>query len=776
MFDPFEAWMEASLAFFRQRRLDPFSSEQDDLEAQVREEIKEKEKVLREVAEGMPIHAFETVRDAVGMHSLHRPISELVADIEKQGISPEQKEYLLSVVGDSEWTFMGNGIRFMRALQHDVGELLRHYDHLDEQRRGMAIHREGAALSFDSLPHAVWVEAWLVAGNKEHIPPSPKQWLNWYTTAAKSLTSLGKDQRPSDYLWELASLCYELGHSDIEKFLGGVLYSTLLHREHAEARAKEIYPKIDYHIPTLFQPGMTIQMRSGKAAMRARIDTHPYFVFKIVSDEEAANLRAVYDVIQNPQSSHWRVASFQFGTTEPTENDLGKLVKAVKADKDLEDHFTLPCVRTSGIVFPFFQDVLIAMEYAGENLADEIGRAQTAAEKEALYERGLDQLRRFHLLVTENTIAVDGEPRISPNIATYADQPRLPHINYRDFLRKKIFGTDNPDPLKRNRRLPENKLFPLVLQEAEPIFAYLDRRFLGVMVLDTDETNFAKDGLIDISPHWGNTCWDLARFLYDGSFLLKQDVDRTKLRDNYISRTIDKMMQMSQWHTGTKEWSFVEKELLKMYDSFPSREEFIRQLEPLLQGVTLCGMNVFVAHTICQSVMDWDYCRSDSREVMRKTIQAAAILVTMGEVGSLWNYSHTLEEEGKEHQFICSLLDTEHDSHKMSEEQERVGRELEHAVRDSCALMSQQGFGSLRVYWESYLQDTGVIPPQCFGESSLPSLCMIPTLYDDVHHATGRTSHDCEGEEHSLQLGYLLSGLTQALDLLQRASERESAR
>ena len=49
MFDPFEDWIERSLTFFRQRRLDPFSSEQDDLEAQVRAEIKEKEKVLREV-------------------------------------------------------------------------------------------------------------------------------------------------------------------------------------------------------------------------------------------------------------------------------------------------------------------------------------------------------------------------------------------------------------------------------------------------------------------------------------------------------------------------------------------------------------------------------------------------------------------------------------------------------------------------------------------------------------------------------------------------------
>lgn len=786
MDDPFEAWLGESLVFFRQRRLDLFDKKGDDLEYQVRQGIEERGQSLQWIADGKSVYTMRSLGEMFSS-APSVPIGFLASQIVNKERPPEEEQFLFDMLGSSQKDFVRNGIRFMGTMQHDIAELLRHDVLLPEQRRAMRIQDE-VPLGNDPTLQEVWLDAWWAAYHRAHddVHPSTEHWLQWYNTAAKHLTSLAPTEKPSGHLWELAYLCYFLtpqDHETVERFLGGVLYSTLLHREGAEARAEEIYPSIDACIPELFIAGNSVPLRPGKGALRATIDTHPYFVFKAVSPDEARNLQAIYEVIKEPRSSYWRVASFKLNRERP--EDFRSLVEAVQSDPTLRDHFNLPCVRTSGIAFRFAcgEQSFIAMEYAGTTLADEIQGVRNQEQKERLYRRGLDQLGRFHLLVTENTIPVQGEFRIAPNVATSHDQPVLPVADYRELLERKITGTVNHS--QKPTRLPRNTLFPLVMAEAEPLIHYLTYQFLGVTVGDADETNFAHDGLIDVSPCWGNTCWDIARFLYGGSYVLKQDIDRARVRDQYIADTIDRMMRMSEWFAAGVDPSRFQEEHFELYDGFSTRDEYMTCVRMMLEGITppeshLRTREALIAHSLYQAAIDWEYCRSNSAEEMRKTIQAAAILVGMAEVGSLWNQYQAIGEEIPERQWLCRALGARDDSNVLQEEQHRVRTELAYAVRDSCALMSGQGWGALRVYWEGYLQETRAIPADCFGESSLPSSAMIPSLYDDVHRAIQEKSNPFpkrEGDRFTKGLALAFKGVTEAFGILQRqASAKEPAR
>ncbi len=568
-----------------------------------------------------------------------------------------------------------------------------------------------------------WASAWYSSfkAKQEGRTLQQDEWMNWYTTAAVILTKPQDYRKVADYVWELAELAYTVPSDPLMRFLGGVLLCSVMHREGAQHAPKTIIPELERLLPIVLQPGNHVSMREGKTAWRVAIDEKPYFVFKQVTAQDAHLLETVHEVAQDPTASHWRIATSKVNMHDPSEvAHIDDVVTQVKGDERHQHDTRVWCVKPVGVSLRIDGgDSVIAMEYAGGTLADRIAGNRWPPDQELAYMEIVEVLQRFHLIMTENAFKVDGRYYLTQHLVSYRTSPVLPEVDYAALVRRKLVGTPEQP------RLGENQFLGMLMKDVGVIAAYLARGCLGVTVVDTDETNFTDEGLIDLNPRWGNVCWDLARLLYGGSYVLKQGIDRAAMRDHYMhtmTRTMIETSLISKEGEG-QTFADVEKKLRFYFGLVETREQFIESLAASLKTVTPSTLpeylvNALIAHSSYTAALDWDYCRGrDSWEDMICYTQASGILVAMGEVGSQWNQLQRCEEGTVEYLYMRN--------------------ELGSAIGHSLALMYQQGFGELGGCWRAYLDESGKIPPELIQETTSPDLrgMMVPDLRTEIRMA-----------------------------------------
>jgi hypothetical protein len=329
------------------------------------------------------------------------------------------------------------------------------------------------------------------------------------------------------------------------------------------------------------------------------------------------------------------------------------------------------------------------MHNAGRTLAQRLKGVSDKEGREKLCRDDLEKLAKFHLIVTENLTETGGVFYASPMMADYAVSPVVPVVDFRKLIERRVAGSEG-------ERLGDHDYLRLLSAEVHRLSTFLELGLRAAVMLDTDDTNITERGIIDLQKlSVGNMMYDVARFLYGPSWRLKGEVDRTHLRDHYISTITGWVSDTSVVH-NTDPHGFVEhrKEMDKIKTWEKLRGESYGVFVQLGGGIMPHAKPAFVEAATLRSVngmlMDW-YCdRPSSVGRMQEECQAAAILVTMGEVGALVRQLG-LFSEGSDH-----YRETEY--------------ELRCAVHTSLALMHYQGFHELGRNWRTYLKGSGKIP------------------------------------------------------------------
>ncbi len=729
MYDAFEERVLPALDFLQQRRFDLFNPQFDEQERDLFSYVASLREPLQQVADGLAVKAFLYFKDHAFWRTKHEQQRhrEVLDRLRSEGVKEEELAFLRAMNGDSDNDLLNNALTLMRTYQFACQELLRHERLLPEQRAIQGT-LEGRMVA-DHLPswysspadelhlqntRFTWASAWYATLHATETQPlDRREWNLWFTTVQNAALRSTEYRPVQNYLWELAKLAYSAPTDPQRKFLGGALYASFLARQNADHLVEKVSAELAELLPTILRPENHSYLRAGKTAWRVSSDEKPDFIFKSVSRQDARLLNSIHAIVQNPLASYWRMASFMVALEDPARVEA--TVEEVKKNQALEHLFRIECVKPAGVVIPTSEDnlVVIGMENAGENLADKIKAAADPAEKELLYLAAVQMLEKFHFLVTEHALLVGGQYYLTIHPLTYKDQPAVPRIDYTALVKEKILGKNGKS------RLPQNVFFDLVLEDAQKLTAYLGLGCQGVAIVDADETNFAWDGIIDLNPRWGNMCWDIARLLYGGSYVLKRGLHKQGLRDYYASAMVRIAVETSMLskEAGNRSFEEVQEELDKCFSQYQRREDFIESIRKQLYAITPSYLpddiiEALASFTANGAAQDWDYCRKDSMDTIIYNIQAAGILVGMSEVGSLWNRLQQYQ--------------------KGTTDYDVTQQELQGAVEHSYTLMKLQGFSAMARYWEEYLRESKVVPSEPIPEDSTLRSVAIPNLSEIV--------------------------------------------
>ena len=717
--DPFQERVEKSLPVLRRIRYNPFGTEDSDEEKRIFKYIDEHFEPFCWTAEGGGVDAFKYQREHVAwqLKNVKMTFEESTILTEKatgKKMSREERKFAKQVFDrGGPRQYIEEGLEYMIQAQCACAELLRHKICIEEQRVYLrALHQKGEGwlktlfisfrkdtellkeLDFDGgneeriiATKMSWVKAWDSAIARR--TPTFEEWHTWYELIHANLDDDRTYQNIKLYLWELAQLSYELPTDPVQKFLGGTIYHMIARKEGAKPVEKHLASALGTiaEEQNIFSAPHYTLIREGKKAGHFILDTNVRLIFKPATMEDAKLLDTVHSVVQEPSAMYWRLAAIDPRCRPGAQKEeLKDVVEELKRNPKAMKLCELDCVRPAGVRIETSKGMHIALLNAGKTLAEKVKEATTIDEKHRLYEGALNQLRKLHFVATENVIRVRQQHYLTPSAHLYDDYPVLPEFSLEKVIHRRV-----------GERLGITEKFRKLFMDVAQIQDFHQKSFYGVLHLDDDETNFAEQGLIDITPRWGPIAFDVARLLYGGSRQLKKGLDIKRLRDYYVDTLLEFGKKTNQLSTALP-WEKVQEENKQWY----SREQFmaymmnhyvpITQMMQKEKGMILMPEDIVEAlasRTSSSATVDWDYSRRESRQDLEEQIQTAGIIVTMGEVGS---YTKQMTQFPKE-----------------SQEWKYAREERALAVQASLTLMKYQGFQELHTNWRFYLEESGKI-------------------------------------------------------------------
>ena len=716
----FEVWRSITLDFLRRRRYAPFDSSVDVYEAHFFASIDERADSFARLPSGKDLGLMGIVHTLRNVGSYDPPLEFALPHL---WILYEDEAKVREVAGrwgnGGEMDFLADIVHYIERQSVSHYELLRHRRLLPEQRKLCSfLEKEDSKSGLFKLLGTFWERAFgKISGNEYHIKLawarswrevsvdtadgflSEEQWDEAYGVVLGTMGTPALYDVTKDFIWELAELNYHHAPDKVRRLLGGTLFTTILDIEDAEDIKEEVALSLSPLVADddLFTPQYFNRFHPSREAGCFHVDTGNWFVFKRTTSREADALLAVNKIMKDPAATEWRLAArydeyFRSKEVQAgmSPGGLAQMMRSYGDDPALQAWFDLPCVKDTGLVIQGEDDsCLITMHNAGRTLAQRLKEVGDKEGREKLCRDDLEKLAKFHLIVTENLTETGGVFYASPMMADYAISPVVPLVDFRKLIERRVVGSGG-------ERLGDNGYLRLLSSEVHRLSTFLELGLRAAVMLDTDDTNITERGIIDLQKLGvGNMMYDVARFLYGPSWRLKGDVDRAMLRDHYISTLTSWVSDTSVVH-NTDPDGFVKhrKEMDKIKTWEKLRKNAYAMFVQLGDGIMPHAKPAFVEAATLRSVngmlMDW-YCdRPSSVGRMREECQAAAILVTMGEVGALVRQLR-LFSEGSDH-----YRETEY--------------ELRSAVHTSLTLMHYQGFHALGKNWRTYLKGSGKIP------------------------------------------------------------------
>ncbi|MFA6889266.1 MAG: hypothetical protein WC254_07265, partial [Candidatus Woesearchaeota archaeon] len=404
-------------------------------------------------------------------------------------------------------------------------------------------------------------------------------------------------------------------------------------------------------------------------------------------------------LVQRYGDLHTKPVSFESDDPDPTGEAIARIKKRIQEDPEWSKYFSLSCVRPAGLVVPGSGETrIISMQNAGKTLSRQLDDEMDTNKQRELYENALAILAKFHFISTTNLLRVKGICTPIPHLIL-RDGFTVPTLQYEQLITRRVVGSQEKPRLGLNRGLEE------IMYEVRRIGDFLDRGCFGLVMQEPCEENIAESGLIDMGKlSLGNFLYDAARFLYGASFERKRHIDLHNLREHYIASLTGPVEETHNAKNPLSGRNYEESR--EHYSHFRTNTELIRCcMDYFLEHIRSEGVpsevaeelgndviSEFISRPLIESIMDWDCCRIGAAERMREFCQASAILVCMGETGAL---VYQLENERKRNDPV---------------RKQYLETELRHAVRNSLAFMSYQGYSRLANMWAWYLSESGKIP------------------------------------------------------------------
>lgn len=737
-------WIDTGITLLRRRRYHPLQFTRDFLEERALFKKIDEQDVAHQ---GFAEHDFSSLLKAthtarnMATHKLpltmYIPILALLyGDAEKASVVAEHWD------NGGQIQFESDLVGYFEKLRWADYELLRHQRLLPEQRKMMLFLREqprdaslvdllNASPKIDGESGNVrynklaWGRAWNALPH-EHAVLTSEHWDEAYGIVLGTVGwTSALYEATKDYLDELAELTYRHAPDNVRTLLGGTLYATLLDAKKAnvlkEDVAKELEPLVQDD--SLFTDEHFERFHPAKEAGCFHVDRGHWFVFKKTITKEAEAHRAIAGIMKDPAATTWRIAARydpwfsdpQVKARTPT-GEVHTMMQSYAENPELQHWFELPCVKDAGVVVQGEGDTrVIAMHNTGKTLAEQLQEANTREERETLCGRALEMLAKYHLIVTENLSEVNGIFYASPWIVDYEVCPVIPRLNYQTLIERRVAGI-------HGERLGKGPFYDDILVEVERIGAFLELGIPAAILTDVDDTNIAEVGIIDLEKQaLGNRMYDVARFLFGGSWRLKKDINRAMLRDQYIatlSRWVNDTSVVHNVMPGQFEdhrQKFAElKSPRKMREfAYQFFEPFSREFSPQATPAFIEALTLRSVHAL---LMEWYCYRPGAETRLQEECQAAAIIATMGETGAL--------------AYQCEALQ------KGTQAHEHARTELAYMVQHSFALMYYQGFESFAWKWKEYLKQSGKIPEEMFKDDPTPLAgTLLPNLSTRIDEA-----------------------------------------
>lgn len=675
-----------AIPFLRGRRRNPSDPTGDATEHEIRAHFTEKAESLRFVTSGEVLEGFRRIQCLFRRSSVELPIglAQTALDIL---YSPEEAARQRANWGkDSLDNLQGEIVRYFAKLGEDIREVQRHLVLLPQQR-AFELYMKGES------PGAL-IAPWFQIPNRR----DPKDLeavvandirITWGITryalsrgAAIETNTLEcwwaalQQHDPvyaqtKDYLRELAELRYAYAEREI-KFWWGLIYAICLARERDEEKKSVIEKELGGLAEStgIFEGCAFIPLRDGKKAGRLSVDGLAAIVLKPTTQYEVNMVRAVRTIAACPMATGVRMAMYHHhlwtGDRLSAEN-MPAMIDDVMTDPLLHEHFDVPRAPDYDVIIPLSGGRhVIALENIGPAVAEML--ATDPARREDHCRRALDVLRRFHHLMTENLVFVKGTAYAAPQVDDFKHKSVIPPLNYEQLIRRRVEGSGC-------LRLGGGNAFEKLIPDVQRIGAFLDIACVGVIVVDTDDSNIGNR-IIDLEKvALGNWMYDVARFLYGPSWTAKDGVNRAALRDEYITN-FQREVVRTEFIPSPLLTNLTLGALSHMFSHWEDRHEFVAFSKPIWEKETRKRygndynddiVEAVSSLTTNTSLLAWSCVRSYAAHYMVHACQAAAILALMGEVGAL---SHQLQVSGQ------GALDCQ-----------PMSAELEIAVQNSHAFM-----------------------------------------------------------------------------------------
>lgn len=742
----FDDWGSQACAFFRSRRLAPFDESGNGLEEILLKRIEDDKETMTSFSSGTYKDSFIRAFDILDGVNVPYPLDLLHIALEH--FYDGDLEKIASVL--AHWETEGkqkhqqNLVAYIEEVNGTIKELLRHYALLPEQRERLLFmrqHPEARETSDFINPWLIekgvpateqeitrqaclfgWAHVWHLVSQSERLTPA--DWELLYYTVTTTMLSSGLYQEIPLHSWELAELSYAYAPDPVRKLLGGLLYAKVLEVEGLQALKKPVVAELEalLAVHDIFASPSFVRFDPHKDAGYFVEDTSRFFVFKRTTQQEVDALSGIASIMINPTMTYYRVAaryspsfSSQMDASQIPRSDqeFHALLDGAKMNPEFRKYFELPCVKLGGLVLELPENVrVLSMHNEGRTVAEQLAVAPDTDTKMQICREALTMLSKFHLMITENLVYYGKKWYPSGGFHGYRGISPVPQITYRALLERRIVGTiETP-------RFPQNAFLEDVLDATDDISAFLQRGCVGAVVLDANDTNITEHGIIDVAKFSiANFLYDVACFLYGNSFTRKKDLDLRALCEDYITTVIGIVSETNIGRNGRSSHDFVA--LCEDYKQWRTRNELLaahkyayeERMRVAQPRAAAAFIEAQCSHSLLDLVMSWDCCQQNAAERMREYCQAAAIFVTMGEVGSLLQQA----------------------SHASSSRKEFLEAELAYAVANSLALMRQQGFTDLSAKWRTYLALSGKIPDAYLQQDSLlPENIFIPDLAQRV--------------------------------------------
>ena len=736
----FDDWGPQARDFFRSRRLAPFGDSGSILEQILRQRIEKEQEQMRAFGAGKYKNAFLSVFDLLDAVDIPYPMDLLHTVLEHfyDGDVEKIAPLLANWENGGKQKHQQNIVAYIEEVDGTLKELLRHYTLLPEQRERLQFmqrHSEARELGDFIAPWLAekgipateqemtrqaclfsWAHVWRLVLRNEIL--SPPDWERLYYSITTVMTTPGLYQDLPFHSWELAERSYVSAPDPVRKLLGGLLYAKVLEVEGVQALKNPMIAELGALLAAndVFASPSFIRFDPHKDVGYFAEDPTRSFVFKRTTQQEVDALSGIASIMMEPTMTYYRLASryssqfsFQEGQIPRSGAAFDVLLADAKTNPMFKRYFEIPCVKLGGLVLKLLDNTyVLSMHHEGKTLSEQLDTTSDTTVKMDLCRDALTMLSKFHLIITENLVCYGDNWYPSAGFHGYKGLHPIPQIKYGQLLERRITGT------KEVPRFPKNSLLEAVLAETEAIGAFLAHGCLGAVVIDANDSNITEHGIIDVAKFSiANFYYDVACFLYGNSFARKKDLDLAALREYYIATFIEIVSETNVLRNGQSEENFEIN--CRDYALWRTRDEFLAAhtegYHAMMRTAQPRASSAFIEAQCSRSLIDltltWDFCQPHAAERMREYCQAAAIVMSMGEVGSLL------------HQY----------SYSSSDRKDFLEKELQYAVVNSLALMRQQGFMDLSEKWFVYLAVSGKLPDSYFKqETLLPKDIFIPDL------------------------------------------------